>query len=117
VQLLLHLADLTAEKSLIVPSSDGPFQHLSLLTSSFPLSWLESVWMKCTAQVHELDGLIRPMLDESGDSQIQKARKRILILRREEKVKGILREIECYKTMLSIWFGQECFDQIRQLKQ
>jgi hypothetical protein len=117
VQLLLHLAELSSKKDMIQPLSNDLPQTLLLKTSRFPLSWLESVWTKCATQVHELDELIRPMLQESENTRVQRVWKKILTLGREEKINQILKEVESYKTMLTIWFGQECLDQIHQLKQ
>lgn len=117
VQLLVHLAELTSKKNMIQPLSVDSRQTLSLRISRFPLSWLESVWTKCAAQAHDLDELIRPMLQESENTRIQRVWRKFLTLGREEKINQILKEIESYKAMLTIWFGQECLGQIYQLKQ
>lgn len=117
VQLLLHLAELTSRKNMMQPLSDNSPQPIQLGTPRFPLSWLESVWTKCAQQAHDLDGLIRPMLQVSGNARSQRVWKECLMLGREEKMNQILKEMESYKTMLTLWFGQECLDQIYQLKQ
>ena len=57
------------------------------------------------------------MLQVSGNARSQRVWKKCLTLGREEKINQILKEIESYKATLTLWFGQECLDQIYQLKQ
>ena len=125
---LLHLADLTANKATepsaaplpltSQPSSDGKLssQISSAITPTLPLSWLEVVWKSCTTQAQALDEILQPMLQEAEDTSGRRTWKRILTLKRQEKIEQALGEIERCKTMLSVWFGQECLHGIRSLQ-
>ena len=125
VRLLLHLAELTNKKlteesNIRPPLMTQPLLHDEVPSLQpppiLPLTWLESVWQTCTAQAYELDGLISPILQEVESGRIRKAWKKVWMVKSEEKIEQVITGIERYKTLLSIWFGQECLDQLIQLK-
>jgi hypothetical protein len=125
VQLLLHLAELTKTKLKREPSTsvalmpqlslDDELQALPPVSTS-PLSWLETVWQNCTTQAQELDRLISSMLHQSRSDGIRGVWNRRSMVRTEDKINPMMKEIESYKSLLCVWFGEECLDQISHLK-
>ena len=119
LRLLLHLADLVSKKEMaqVLPGVVSLSSTCPPSTRPSSVSWLESVWKDCTAQAQSLEKIILSMLCETEDSYAQKIWKKILTIKREEKILQIVDNIERYKSMLNLWFGQECLDNIHFMRQ
>ena len=124
VQILLVLAERAKRRTTHGDSAYLPAVAQSLqndqvpslqLSQTLPLTGLESVWQNCTAQACELDKLIGQLLEKAEGGGFRKSWKKLFTLKDEEDVERLLTRIEKYKTLLSIWYGQECLDGIRTL--
>ena len=118
IQLLLHLAELISKQN----AAQGPAENAFTSPQSPPRdglsssSWLETVWKNCTTEAKSLENVINSMLREKGDSNARRVWKKILTVKREESILQSMNEIERYKSMLNLWFGQACLENTYSMK-
>lgn len=115
VRLLLRLAGLASRKFSIQsgPNSDSVLHVPSgVLDLECSLRLQEAAWRKCTEQARQLEQILGSVLCETEDSRVRRLRKRIFSLRRDRAICRIVDEIERCKSTLTLWYGQECLQNI-----
>lgn len=78
-------------------------------------TWLETTLRICTAQTLTLEEVLEDMRQDVYDGMREKVRKRVLTLKREERITQIMNELERHKSTLSIWLGQKNLHHLESL--
>ena len=119
VQSLLQLAELASKKTPIdstAESTSTPHNLTTNLEITQSLSWQESAWRRCTKQAKLLEEILGPLLCETADSRIQRVWKRVSSVKKEKAIQQVVDEIEKQKSILNLWYAQECFGNVDALK-
>ncbi|KAH8655008.1 hypothetical protein BGZ60DRAFT_435416 [Tricladium varicosporioides] len=116
IEQLVALAEIIKRSEVDLSPLSFQLQPPSSAASRTTGNWIKTALLECTSQAQTLRDILKDMLQEVDDGKRENLWKKLLTVKREQRIMSALQEIERQKSMLNMWLGMNNLHHLHRLR-